>query len=1303
MFLEDLFDENTRDKAHDMIMTGKVKKPEWGDDGELLLTVRDDRNYSVMVNVDYDGLLIELTCNCEAGRKRIPCVHMAAACQYFEAFTGTEIMYDSDSYREEDKRFLPDFDNNMPDAKEGTDEAEKDDFSSEESGSADSDIRKDSALPELGGILSELETLQKDTRSVRIKDQDYSNDRSGEEYRFFRYEEFGKGLRCGKDTVRAAKALLKNKINSFDVGTGYTDSQTGAQEMIGYASIQGTGNRGVYNTWEANLYFGRNRLLNAACRTWSCSKQYYGSEGLKHEMCEHTYACYLHLMDYLKDHTIGDSTNGPASRFINYVTKNSRQADEEGTVKDLRLLPMLNLNADYLNESTLSFRAGTDKLYVVKDLTELVNNIENEKEYTFGKNSTIRLSRSRLDESGLKWFDFIKKRNTSLQRAGKIANHLRTAGRSYYYGYREYSYTLGKELDLNEDVLDEFFETGKGTTVDCKMEINGHKHSSVIGLTERSLPIQLSINKDIDIATGEFRGVVLEGDTPETFSGAAYTYYVENMEFVRVVSENDGLVRSLLAEEQGGYIRLQIGRSQLKRFYDEILPALKTIADVTEYDTEEIRSYIPPEPEFAFFLDVIDGMIVCRPDVYYGPNSYLLTEVIRYGAGAGADYDRIRDFDAEYAAIECLHNFLPEYDEEKQLLFCEKDDEIVFRLLDHGLDEIMELGEVYSTDRFKRLIVKKDVKFSMGVSVESNLMNLEITSDELSREDLMEIFNGYKRRQSFVRLKSGEFIKLDSDNNMAMLSEMLENMGISVKDFVKGRMHIPSYRALYLDKMLEQMQGVYADRDKHFKTLIKEFGSIGNSDYELPYSLKTTMRNYQQLGYKWLRTLDQYGFGGILADDMGLGKTLQVISVIKAVHDDNPEAPGTSLVVCPASLVYNWGEEIKRFAPELKFLLILGTRNERSQLVEQWRDYDILVTSYDLLKRDIDCYNGKRFRFQIIDEAQYIKNHNTEAARTVKLVEADTKYALTGTPIENRLSELWSIFDYLMPGLLYKYSDFHSRLELPIVKYEDDGASETLRRMVHPFVLRRVKKDVLKDLPDKLEEVRYAGMDKKQSRLYDAQVLRMRKSIDKKDDASFNKSKIEILAELTRIRQICCDPSLCFEDYEGGSAKLEACMELIGSLIDGGHKTLVFSQFTSMLAILERELEREGIAYYKITGSTPKEARMDMVKKFNADETPVFLISLKAGGTGLNLTGADAVIHYDPWWNVAAQNQATDRAHRIGQTRVVTVYRLIVKNTIEEKILVMQEMKKKLADDILSGENVSNIALTKEDLLMLLE
>ncbi|MDD7636020.1 MAG: DEAD/DEAH box helicase, partial [Clostridiales bacterium] len=406
---------------------------------------------------------------------------------------------------------------------------------------------------------------------------------------------------------------------------------------------------------------------------------------------------------------------------------------------------------------------------------------------------------------------------------------------------------------------------------------------------------------------------------------------------------------------------------------------------------------------------------------------------------------------------------------------------------------------------------------------------------------------------------------------------------------------------------------------------------------------------------------------------------------------------------CPASLVYNWQKEVERFAPELHTVIVTGLANERKEIIRGSKEGEILITSYDLLKRDVECYQDIVFAIQVIDEAQYIKNPGTQAAKGVKKITAAFKLALTGTPIENRLSELWSIFDYLMPGFLYTYQRFREEIEIPIIVNRDENKMERLQRMIRPFVLRRLKSEVLQDLPEKLEENVYARMEGEQQALYAAHVQRMKQMLDGKSEQEFRSEKLQILSELTRLRQICCDPALLFEGYHGTSAKTEMCMELLLNAVNGGHKVLLFSQFTSMLDRLAERLAKEGIRYYMLTGAVSKEKRMQMVESFQQDDIPVFCISLKAGGTGLNLTAADIVIHYDPWWNVAVQNQATDRAHRIGQKHVVTVYRLVSEGTIEEKIMEIQEKKKQLAKQVLEGEGMDSGSITREELLELLE
>ena len=613
-------------------------------------------------------------------------------------------------------------------------------------------------------------------------------------------------------------------------------------------------------------------------------------------------------------------------------------------------------------------------------------------------------------------------------------------------------------------------------------------------------------------------------------------------------------------------------------------------------------------------------------------------------------------------------------------------------------EEILQWQEE-TRDALSRLYKTGFLSFQGLSDIRPHLRLLEIDSS-LTAKELLDILQSYRMKKRYHRLKDGSFVGLD-DAAVGTVDELTEALSLKPADMIKGKMHIPLYRALYLDRMLAENDEVYSKRDSHFREMVKEFKTIDDSDFEEPSSLSDILRNYQKDGFKWLRTLEEWNLGGILADDMGLGKTLQIIALLLSAKLEG--RTGTTLVAAPAALVYNWEEEIRKYAPELRAAVIAGNQEERREKIERYGEYDVLVTSYDTLRRDIPFYEGKEFRCEVIDEAQYIKNHTTAAAKAVKVIKSRHRFALTGTPIENRLSELWSIFDYLMPGFLYGYETFRREIETPIVKNQDEDVMKRLQKMTGPFILRRLKENVLSDLPEKLEETRYVRFDGEQKNLYDAQVVHMRETLAGQAEEEFNKNRFQVLAELTRLRQICCAPSLCFENYRGSSAKVDACVQLILSAIDGGHRMLVFSQFTSMLEILEKELDKEEIQYYVITGSTPKEERLRLVKEYNSGSVPVFFISLKAGGVGLNLTGADVVIHYDPWWNQAVQNQATDRAHRIGQTKKVTVYKLIAKNTIEEKIQKLQETKQDLADQIIGGETGQLAGMSREDILALLE
>lgn len=437
------------------------------------------------------------------------------------------------------------------------------------------------------------------------------------------------------------------------------------------------------------------------------------------------------------------------------------------------------------------------------------------------------------------------------------------------------------------------------------------------------------------------------------------------------------------------------------------------------------------------------------------------------------------------------------------------------------------------------------------------------------------------------------------------------------------------------------------------------------------------------------------------------GKTIQVLAVILSYVNGEQEGgrkAQPSIVVCPSSLTLNWLGEVEKFSPSLKALVISGSAGERERKIKEIENYHIIITSYDSLKRDIELYDGMyHFKYMIADEAQYIKNNNTQNAKAIKRITAQTRFALTGTPIENSLSELWSIFDFIMPGYLFKYRKFKELYELAIVKDNNEEKLEKLKKMIEPFVLRRIKKEVLTELPDKTVTVLYNEMEEEQQKIYLSHLARAKKEVaDEIQMNGFENSQIKILALLMRLRQICCHPNLFLQDYEGESSKLTQCIEVVTEATKGEHKILLFSGYTSMFPIIEKELKKNQISYLKLTGQTKVSERIELVDKFNEDkDIKVFLISLKAGGTGLNLTGADMVIHYDPWWNISAENQATDRTYRIGQKNNVQVYKLITKNSIEEKIYELQQKKAKLVDNMLSTQNTFISQLSKKDIMEL--
>ncbi len=1043
----------------------------------------------------------------------------------------------------------------------------------------------------------------------------------------------------------------------------------------------------------ADVTFKRDRLLRYYCHTGRCRCKgagFYAVPGGQKALCPSVLAGLIQMRDWIEENQDrGDATSYFARQMLDIFLKkvNREKSALSGGSQTVRLEPALQQTDGQLS---LTWKIGAEKMYVVKNLTDLVSTVQKKESFNLGKNNTLHFDRDRFDNRSEKYYAII-------QDAVRETQELNLRQRSHWYSTAMLP-EIKSSLPLFGARLDAFFDVSPDHGLEMIRFTGGFRQTLPLCFAEANPEPKLILNQIVDQG-GVFHGVRLHGQMPELIRGGQYQYMLTDdgvkATLARVLPEGTERLLPFRQFTQDGKLDLTIGRDHLSEFYYSVLPELKKLASIEEPDDAQIQDYLPPPTEFAVYLDAVERIPVAHVTVSYGENLVSLLDWQK----PGFIRETFRSVTAEQEAQDLISKYFAFSDPGKDLFRCADTPDAILRLLDEGLSELTAFCPVHSTAAFDGLRIHRMPVIRIGISLsDGSLLDLTVSSDELSREELLDILESYRQKKAYHRLRDGSWVKLDQD--AAELSLLLEAMHVSPKEFVSGKMHIPAFRALYLDKMLEQMDHFYTNRDQRFRKMIKEFKTVSDSDFEVPPSLEKVLRPYQAYGFKWLRTLAEYGFGGILADDMGLGKTLQMIAVLLSAKENGETDP--SLIVCPASLVYNWQEEFVRFAPMLKTSVIAGTKAEREIRLKKAAESDVLITSYDLLKRDILQYSGLRFNYMVIDEAQFIKTQTTAAAKSVRLVQARRRFALTGTPIENRRSELWSIFDFLMPGYLYNYETFKHRFEAPIARSQDQETSIRLQKMISPFVLRRLKNDVLKDLPDKLEEVRYVRFEGEQQRLYDAQAAKIRSMLEMTNDEEMNRNKIQIFAQLTRIRQICCDPSLIFENYQATSAKREACLDLIRSAMDGGHRVLVFSQFTSMLALLENELTDAGIEWYTITGATPKQERVDLVRKFNEGGIPVFLISLKAGGTGLNLTGADTVIHYDPWWNVAAQNQATDRAHRIGQTRTVCVYKLIGKDTIEEKILKLQQDKQDLANEILSGENRSISAMSREELMALL-
>lgn len=605
------------------------------------------------------------------------------------------------------------------------------------------------------------------------------------------------------------------------------------------------------------------------------------------------------------------------------------------------------------------------------------------------------------------------------------------------------------------------------------------------------------------------------------------------------------------------------------------------------------------------------------------------------------------------------------------------DDHIIANFVSTSLTNLKKTCQVFVSDDVKKLKKKPIAKINIVIESNQDWFSLHFESNEYTEDEINEILSAYKKKKKYYRLHD-DILILDEGNGKDMLSIM--------NDFDINQEKIPVYQAL----KLKARQDVTLSNE--IKDLFNKIQNYDNQEISLNKDMMKTLRPYQVKGVQWLTTLKENHLSGILADDMGLGKSLEIIAFLSQYNDHKP-----NLIVCPKSLTYNWENEFNQWNPKAKVVVLSTSKEDRhNKLLQMDKTNITYIISYDSLRIDLELFKDKEFGFVILDEGQYIANALAQKSRAVKTLNADYKFALTGTPIQNSLMDLWSIFDFLMPSYLKSFNDFkkiYGKFDL------DEVERKHLENIVSPFLLKRKKDDVLTELPGKIIMTQSLVMDEKEQKLYDAYLSKARNAMAMKQKNGKN-GGIEVLSALTRLRQLCVDPST-FLEYEDISSKLDYTMSLIKEAISKDHKLLLFSSFTSVLDHLGKLLDKENITYETIQGNTSATKRIKLANQFNTkDDIKVMLVSLKAGGTGLNLIGADIVIHLDPWWNVAAEEQASDRAHRIGQTKKVIIYKLVMKNTIEEKVLTLQGKKKDLSD-IFDNIN-SRTGLTDDDINYLL-
>ena len=945
--------------------------------------------------------------------------------------------------------------------------------------------------------------------------------------------------------------------------------------------------------------------------------------------CKHVAACLINYGNLILNNPLSDLD---ISNNILNIFKNER-------LGGIRKKVGIDIELDF-NSSVPTFKIyiGLKKKYIINresKFESFMKAIINNEAYSFGVNFTFDPKLHYIDNRDLNVLNYL---------FGYIKN------RSHHYRYNPF--------ELSDRELSSLFE--RLENIDFNIVGYGIIHG-----VKYSIPTGFSLNLD-----GENYKLSIDDYKLYKFVGKGYKYCIYCSILYVIPDIYSTLISSMNSNNISSII---IDRKHVDIFKDGLLQNIKSDVTICE-DIDDI--IVTNSPSVNLYFDFDCDIIDCKIEFDYSGS------IVNYFDSSSPV---VRDILFENNVFNdiCSYGFV---NDNNNIFLIDINN--IGDFLSNGIHVLSQKYSVFTSKKIDNISILRKSNIQSNFSIGSDgIMSYSFSTDNISMDELDDVLSSIKKKKRYYKLKNGNIIDLNRNKELNELGNLFEDLELSTHD-LNGNIIVPKYRALYIDS-LRHNKYKSIKTDNSFDAFISNFYEFRNVPVDFGSDSKI-LRDYQKEGIRWLYTLYKCDFGGILADEMGLGKSLQAICFIKQVLLEKKDAK--IMIVCPTSLVYNWKKEFDKFGSNLKYVTVFDSKAKRLEVINDFDKYNIFITSYGLIRNDNDEYEDKFFDVCIIDEAQTIKNYQAGMTREIKKIKAHTKIALTGTPLENSVMELWSIFDFIMPGYL---SNIHRFRDLYGIRDIDDSSLQKLNDLnyqIKPFILRRKKADVITDLPDKIENDIYLDLPVKQKKLY-LSVLKDSEREFKEILATegINKARFKVLQLLMRLRQICVDPNILFSDYNGEVIKMDKLLEIVNAYVSEGHKILIFSSFKTVVDRVHHMFKNNGISSYIIAGDVKSKTRMELVDKFNNDDTNCFLITLKSGGTGLNLIGADVVIHLDIWWNPQVENQATDRAHRIGQTKNVSVIRLITRGTIEEKIIELQDKKRVLSDNLIEGKNNSSL------------